>query len=148
MPGWILSFWCPCWRLSMRWSNLHRKGMFLFMIMLQRSKFAKDSCILTIQILPQSIHLMFSSNSMIWLIAFTTHYIWNGKQVPWIFIFSFYKFYFMGYKFRCPWAKDVGDLRDFQWSCGCHKDILFKFFVSTHFEFVFIWVCLNLCWSK
>jgi hypothetical protein len=32
--------------------KLHIKRMFLFVIMLQQSRFAKDSCILIIQILP------------------------------------------------------------------------------------------------
>jgi len=63
--------------------KLHIKGMFLFVIMLQQSRFAKDSCILIIQILPRSIHLMFSRSSMIWLITFTTNCIWSWKEVPW-----------------------------------------------------------------
>jgi hypothetical protein len=32
--------------------TLHIKRMFLFVIMLQQSRFAKDNCIFTIQILP------------------------------------------------------------------------------------------------
>jgi len=63
----------------------------------------------------------------------------------WIFMFWLCGFYFLGYKFRCPLAKYLGVLGDLQWSCGCYKCILFKFFVSTHFESIFIWVHLSLC---
>jgi hypothetical protein len=66
----------------------------------------------------------------------------------WILMFWLCKFYFLGYKLKCPWAKDAGVLGDLQWSCGCCKSILFKFFVSTHFESIFIWICLSLCLSK
>jgi hypothetical protein len=66
----------------------------------------------------------------------------------WTLMFWFCKFYFLGYKFRCPWAKDVSVLRDLQWSCGCCKGILFKFFCFNPFwvfsSFEFVWICVSL----
>jgi hypothetical protein len=115
------------------------------------SRFAKDNYIFIIQILPWNIHLMSSRSSIIyWL-----HSQHSASKVEskflgpqhfkcWILRIWYYGFYFLGYKFKCPWAKDAGVLGHFQWACGCCKDILFRFLVSTHLEIVLIWVCVYL----
>jgi hypothetical protein len=106
-------------------------------IMLQPSKFVKDSSIFIIRILPQNMFPMFSKNSKIWLPTITTKCIRNARRHPWISMSGLCGLHFLSYLFKCPWWKDSSVPRHFYYACGCYKSLLFMFenYVKFH-----IWI--------